>query len=577
MSAIFDHIGFSRQWHADDREFFEQLILSPTTDNNDAALLVSAISLSSITYFDVHKYIALANIYRQTTEETVKQRALVGWALTTTRTHSLYPEAQQLVAEMTADEETANQLMEMQMQVFFCVNAERDNAEITRDIMPKLMKNNGFTISRHGIVEKEDDPMQDILDPEASDKAMEEMEETFQRMQEMQRNGSDIYFGGFSQMKRYPFFYTLSNWFCPFYAAHPDLAATNNKLEGSELLNFLTNNGPFCDSDKYSFALALATVIDKIPDNIKSMIKEGNALESFGDTLSLESPENIRLMYLQDLYRFFRISDQRVCFYNPFGEQNSTNALFLCSDILCDHITDDQLLRMGNFLLKRGHLDALHKLLPCIHDSASPKRCILQGFCSMHAENYEEAVESFKQALQHEPQSKRALSGLARAAMLAGQLDEAEQAYDQLLQTYPDQTNYALNRCVALIKAHRSSEAIAPLYQLTYEHPDETDITRVLAWCLLSCQRIPQATKEYARLIENEAIDEDYLNYGYCLWINGDVASAITHFLHYLNERMIDTEKLTEEFEKDRDVLLANGIAECEIFMMADLVERERN
>ena len=82
MSALFERVCFARQWHGDDEEFFCRLILSPTIDSTDAALLVSAITLSSITYFDIHKYKALAKIYRETTEETIRQRALVGWALT---------------------------------------------------------------------------------------------------------------------------------------------------------------------------------------------------------------------------------------------------------------------------------------------------------------------------------------------------------------------------------------------------------------------------------------------------------------------------------------------------------------
>ena len=64
----------------------------------------------------------------------------------------------------------------MPVRQFFCMSAERDTDEITREIMPNLMKNKGFDITRHGIVEKEDDPMQDILDPDAAEHSMEELE-----------------------------------------------------------------------------------------------------------------------------------------------------------------------------------------------------------------------------------------------------------------------------------------------------------------------------------------------------------------------------------------------------------------
>ena len=67
----------------------------------------------------------------------------------------------------------------------------------------------------------------------------------------------------------------------------------------------ILENGPFCDSDKYSFALGLFSIIDQLPDKIKEML--GNR-EAFGATVSDEEKSNstyVRRMYLQDLYRFF--------------------------------------------------------------------------------------------------------------------------------------------------------------------------------------------------------------------------------------------------------------------------------
>lgn len=575
MSSLFERISFSRQWHSDDREFFEHLVLSPTIDTNDAALLVSAITLSSITYFDVHKYIALAHIYQGATEEPVRQRALVGWALTTTRTHALYPEVATLVGEMVSDKETSRLLLELQTQLFFCINAERDQAEISRDIMPNLMKNKGFDITRHGIVEKEDDPMQDILDPEASDRAMEELEHSFERMSEMQRNGSDIYFGGFSQMKRYPFFYTLSNWFCPFYSAHPGLAATQSKLEGNPFLDTLMSNGPFCDSDKYSFALALATVIDKIPENMRSALNDGASLGPTMPAEQLRSPSNIRLMYLQDLYRFFRLSDFRSCFYNPFGGDDSLNALFICNDILRGHIAEDDVLRLGNFLLRRSHFSALKKLLANSILSESANSHILTGYSLLHEGYTTEAQRHFGKAVELEPTNKRALSGYGRTSMLSGDFASAEQAYSQLSLLSPDNRNYALHHALSLIRNGKASEATPLLYKLSYEHEEDTDITRVLAWSLFASGKPAQAQKEYSRLLNSEQSKaEDHLNAGYCHWVSGEISAAVDCFRQY-KKMTGDNAQIEEELSKDKDTLIANGITECELHMMQDLLEIE--
>ena len=571
MSNIFSALCFSAQWHSDDAQFWESLLLSPIIDINDAALLVSAITLSVTTYFDVYKYTTLANIYRKSSDPQVRQRALVGWALSTTRTHELYPEVTELVEEMTSDATISHELLEMQMQMFYCMNAEKDQDEIRRDIMPTLMKNKGFDITRDGIVEKDDDPMQDILDPSSSDRAMDELEKSMQRMLEMQRNGSDIYFGGFSQMKRYGFFYTLSNWFCPFYVEHPSLAATRRKLNDNKFLNMLLENGPFCDSDKYSFALAMASVIDKIPANMREALNDGASFGPVSADSLLSDESKIRLMYLQDLYRFYRLSDARVCFYNPFGGDSGRYALFFAYAIYGGKINADDMLKIGNFLLKRGQYASLRCLLESIPASSHDVRYhILKGYSDMESGNFEGAISSLRTAHEQSPGNRRATSALARALMMARRYPEASECYRELHAGSPEVKSYALNLALSLIKQGKASEASPMLFKLSYEHSNDKGITRVLAWCLLASHKLDQASKEYDRLLSAEAPSaEDYLNSGYCHWMQGDIRRAIELFGKY---EASNKGRLKEEFEKDRDVLTSGGISGFEMNMMMDIV-----
>lgn len=574
MSKLFNHISFSRQWHKEDMSFYENLVVSPTVDNRDAALIVSAITLAVITHFDIYKYLALAHIYQRTTEMVVRQRAIVGWAMTTTRTHSLYPEVKDVVTEMLSNKDTAHLLLELQTQIYFCMNAEKDNAEITRDIMPNLMKNKGFDITRNGIIEKEDDAMQDILDPESSDRAMEELERSFQRMAEMQRNGSDIYFGGFKQMKRYPFFYTLSNWFCPFYQEHPGLSNTTSKLKNSKFLDILQKNGPFCDSDKFSFALALATVVDKIPENMRSALNESDA--TFGPMANdelIHSEANVRLMYLQDLYRFFRLSDYKNYFYNPFGGEDGRNALFFAYDIYEGAFQDSDVQKIGYFLLKRNQAKALELLLK--HNPPHGdvlKHDILCALCKMGNGQYDEAYSLLDKVLQQDPDNRRCLNAYARLSLLLEHYEDAETSYRRLTEMIPENKTYTLNLCISLIKNSKAQEALNMLYKLNYESPDDLDVTRVLAWCLMACKKIPQAEKEYNTILNSQSITaDDYLNAGYCHWISGNMEKAISYMQQYKSMQKDET-KLHEEIKRDQDILLSNGIRPSEIHMMNDLI-----
>ena len=170
------------------------------------------------------------------------------------------------------------ELLQLQMQLFYCANAESDKERIQKEIIPTLVKNSNLRASGSGFIERDDDMMRDILGTEDSDAEIEKLEKTMSQMMDMQKTGIDIYYGGFSQMKRFRFFYQLSNWFCPFNSEHPELRALADKLRGSNFLDTLLQNGPFCDSDKYSFAFAMASVFDRLPANVRNMVGNGEAL-----------------------------------------------------------------------------------------------------------------------------------------------------------------------------------------------------------------------------------------------------------------------------------------------------------
>ena len=118
--------------------------------------------------------------------------------------------------------------------------------------MPDILKGNHFKFSpKDGLVEK-DESLDDILNPGESELAMEKMEQGIKRMSNMQKAGVDIFYAGFSQMKRYPFFYKLINWFMPFDIKHPDLGEAILNDENLQSIAKVFTTPTLCSSDKYS-------------------------------------------------------------------------------------------------------------------------------------------------------------------------------------------------------------------------------------------------------------------------------------------------------------------------------------
>ena len=329
MNNLFSYVLTSRMWTEGVGHDFEEILISPTIDSNDQQLLVSSVTLSLLNQFDMAKFRTLVNVYRRSQDEAVRQRALVGWALSLKEDiRKVYPEQEEIVLSLLTSEKVCEELTELQMQLVYCLNAEKDTHTIQQEIMPDILKNNNLQFTRFGIEEREDDPMEDILHPEASEQRMEKLEETFGRMMDMQKQGSDIYFGGFSQMKRFPFFYDISNWFVPFYMQHPDIIHFVHRMEGNKFLEKVMRQGPFCNSDKYSFMIAFQQVMERMPEGMRKMLERGEATMGEVPEEDMQTPAFLRRTYLMDLYRFFRLYPSRNEFQNPFD--TSHNELGTC-------------------------------------------------------------------------------------------------------------------------------------------------------------------------------------------------------------------------------------------------------
>lgn len=591
MKQLFNALLVAPMWNDRRAADFADLLLSPTIDRDDALLLVSAVMLATMNVNDPYKWDMLAEVYVRATDKVLKMRALVGWVLSLPydpRGPRLFPFVQERIKAMLADKTTLKQMLDMQMQMLFCCNADADNEEIQRNIMPTLIKNTNLQMTRLGIVEKEDDPMKDIMDPNAAERDMEEMERKYRKMMDMQKQGSDIYFGGFSKMKTFPFFNDLCNWFAPFNAAHPALGAARERLAGSTFLNNLMENGPFCDSDKYSFALAIAQIMDRMPDNVKEML---NSDATFGPTVSKdeqEDPAYICRSYLQSLYRFFRLYRSKRDFLNPFIldelEDNDGNALFMSYKLLACPEMEENAVALCGFLLKRKMMRELMSMAICFKSSQNPRLVRFLALVPMTDGKWQEAYDLFA-SVPEDQHTEESLRGMAHCCMSLKRFGEAVAIYRRLLAMHPDSFSYQLNLAVCLMSSDAFSscgdaasscgdassscddassscgddasscdassslggkvearpnkvveEGTKLLYKLDYEHPNNANVRRVLAWCMMLQGNFDKAIDIYTRLLSQpDAVSADRLNAAYAHWLSRDVARAVALLRKYCN------------------------------------------
>ncbi len=575
MNRLFSALWTSCQWTDDDCKFYTKLLLSPTVMSTDQQVIVSAISLGAMNQFDINKFKTLVNVYQKATDEHVRQRALVGWVLAVFEGMDIFPEQDTLIRELCENPTITRELLTLQIQFFYSKDAEKDNDKIQHDIMPDIMRNSNLTIGRLGIMEKEEDAIESILHQDADEKRMEQMEEKVRKMMDMQKQGSDIYFGGFSQMKRFSFFNDMVNWFTPFYLNHPALRPVISKLGDTKFLNTLMERSNFCESDRYSFAFALEQIINQLPSDIKEVIGSDAMLGPLAESDDMEDAISIRRTYLQDLYRFFRLYHTANDFINPFEDNGKgdfvADTFFFTYKSFMGTGLDDVKLRLASHLYKHQQMTELAELLTTFQ-SADPRYAILMGYTNIHMGKAEFAYQFFDYALKAEPDNQWALKGKARAALDAEDYKTAEEVYTELLKLEPGHKNYTMNRCVALLKLGRTSEVREELFRLDYQYPEDMNVKRVLAWAMLSDNSLDKASLLYDTLLTSTPAHEDYLNAGYCQWAMGNVQRAVELFREWMVKSGKSTEQLLEEFRSDADTLEMYAISETDCFLMLSLV-----
>ena len=580
MQSLFCSIVVSDMWTSRQADSMTEIMLLPTVDSADIQLIVSALMLAVMNNFDINKFKVLVDVYQKSRDENVRQKALIGWALSVTNRADV-DRQKKIVGELCQNPDVLRELLELQKQVTFCMNAERDNDFIQRDIMPTLIKNSNFEITRLGISEKEVDPMHDILDPGAEDKAMDEVEEKFQQMMDLQKSGADVYFGGFSQMKRFPFFYSLVNWFVPFNINHPDLSHRLSNAENVKFLERMLGNGLFCDSDKYSFALAMSSVFDKLPASVKEMISRGDYPMGRADDGNAKSPAYIRRQALQDLYRFFRLYDKHEQIYNPFSEKNF---MFLGCRIFDYSSFRHGILSLGYFLMTKKTNALLDKVVSLLNsnveaETADGRSAIIlsAAYELKYVQSYENVCRLLDMVREKEPDNSKVLSMYARAALLCGKYEESKAVYEQLFGQVVPKKTWQLSYAIVLTKLKLYDKASKVLFQLDFECPDTPNVKRALAWTLLWQDKLTQASREYEWLVsQTETTARDSLNAGYCCWFRHEVAKATDCFLAYViksESEKNSSEKYTlddvskmlhAEFNEDNALLKQYGIKEID-------------
>lgn len=566
-------IVFSKQWAHSVAQNMSELITSPTIDIVDALLLTSAVMLGATNVSDPEKVWTLMRIYQTASDTRLRQRALVGWLFALEGLHlHLFPTLRDELSKMLDNQETQKDIVECIMQVVFCLNTDDDNKKLRESIMPTLLKDSEIQMNSFGIKDSEEDTLNSILHPEADEEHAEKVEESIQKMMDMKSKGADIYFSGFSLMKRFPFFNTLSNWFVPFYLENPEIVGVPTALENSNLSETIASDAPFCDSDKYSFMLGVAGVFNKLPANLQEVMSSGGTFSMIHDDADTQSDVYVRRFYMQDLYRFYRLHNHHRAFHNPFNLDAAIRLLL--TDVFVEKM-DTSCRKLRRFLFKHNFQDQVSKLLARYGKPDNLDDLLMEPAIEILKGNEEAALKGFAKAYEKAPDDLNVVRSYAKAAFRAQNYSLAATLYFKLTQLNPDNKNTLLYYSIALLNDGQTKKALENLYRLNYEEPGNLDITRALAWGSVLDKNLKQAESLYDKLLaQPEPLDADLFNAALCKWAGNQHRKAVQLFVRYLKERKNkDNNSFYGQIKRETLFFSTYDITNTDVKLMADIVD----
>lgn len=469
------------------REAFRKEPSDLSSDNRQ--VLVSALSWSLLHFLDPEKLKLLIELYL-TGSCDVRSRALVGIVfgiLSNKRFLPLFPETKRAVRKFETAPTVGWQLSTLQAQLLSFTKTKESQQAIEEALMPGLIKESLKKENRLNIerIESILDGDREFMTPQEKELSAK-LEKSVEKISDMHQQGIDIFFTTFRNMKRFPFFNVVANWFQPF---NPENKNLRQSADGkSNPLFTLPSTVGLCDSDKYSFALMIQSLPmpdgGSLPKTLENLIGE-IPLPKSGTREPLDE-KTLRQSYLQDCYRFFMLFYRCNELHNPFKGDMVIVREPIFRDIIRKDIKNIRHIARFAYKLNDFRLSAeMYSLIPD-QEWLSPEDLLHYGTSLLQTGHLSQAVSCFKQADDLMPHSITILQNLATSYRSIGDFKAASLIYKELTELAPESKSLLFRYGETLFLNGQKGDALKIFYKLEYLAPDSLSAKRTIAWCSLS-------------------------------------------------------------------------------------------
>ncbi len=582
LRNLFDATWCNSCWNGDELEQAKAYLNSELLPVNALCLFVSAITLSLIECFDARKFLWLQTATTHS-QVMVNQRAFVGIAivlLTQPLCLHRYPELVRNFDLFNGSGHFAKLLNRIYLELLRAKETEKVDKKMREEILPEMIKNvKKMRGMNFGMEEGTDE---DDRNPDWG-KAFEEsgLNDKIREMGELQMEGADIYMSTFSQLKHYPFFKSMHNWFYPFDRMHPEVAKVlgTEKEEKSVLVTLILNSGFFCNSDKYSMTFMMA----QLPETQRNVMLSQLSAQGIDDVADeskfagmkeyAERPQVISSQYIQDLYRFLKLNGRRTEFPDIFKQEIALHHIPGMEDLLG---APELLLQIADFLFHKEHYsEALDMYREATTKLEHIDAELFQktGYCLQKEKRYREAVEAYHHADALKPDYVWTIRHLATCYRLMKEYEPALAYYQHAEAIQPENRNILLQAGSCLVQLERYDEALQYFFKLHFLDDNNAKALRAIGWSSFLSGKYEQAMKYYDQLMEKNTkpTADDYFNAGHVAWKQGDALRAIA-FYSKAARLCEDRTAFVEMFLQDEELLRQHGFEETDIRLIIDMV-----
>ena len=585
-TELFKKVWTSTMWDSDTIQSAQNLLSSVMVQPNDLALFISAVTLGALQIFDIQKYLFLMDAYNHS-EPLVSQRALVGVILL-----SIYnpkrldnePEVKARFSLLNENPDFLRNITDIQIQLLRTRETQKVDKKMREEIIPEVMKKTDLMRNaKLGLEELEDDLLSNDKNPDWKEwKDESDLSNKLKELGDMQLEGVDVYMSTFSQLKTFPFFREIGNWFYPFDPYHSAVIQSVPEIERKNnfMIQSILNTTFFCNSDKYSFCFTMERVPAAQRNLYTADLSEQN-MQDFKAGLPIQEAEQkrqdvISRQYIQDLYRFYKIYPRRHEFKDIFD--NSLN-LFYCPVLKESISSPEQQAKITEYLFQKGYYpEAAIQFKQLIQQGKEDAEIYQKlGFCYQKTKNYHKAVEAYIQADIRQADNVWTNRHLAQCYRLLKETDKALSYYEKVEAVQPEDLTLLLyiGQCYAELK--RYDEAFARFFKVEYLDPQSLKAQRAIAWCSFVTNKMEQAEKYYEKLLSQPKPQElDFLNAGHVAWSLKNIDKAAR--LYIQGSRMQENpETFIEQILKDEEELIRHGISKEDIPLMLDIIRYQRD